>query len=99
MERWQEYANSNEGRSIAELQRLVQQRSISSQNDGIEECAYLVKQMLDERGFKTEIWSTPRHPVVFDELKGTGPRTILFYNHYDVQPPEPYEAWHYPPFG
>lgn len=99
LEPWLEYAKENESRAIAELQRLVRQRSISSQNDGIVECAALVRQMLDERGFTTEIWETPGHPVVFGELKGTGPRSILFYNHYDVQPPEPYEAWDYPPFG
>ncbi|MCK7506333.1 MAG: M20/M25/M40 family metallo-hydrolase [Desulfobacterales bacterium] len=37
-------------------------------------------------------------PVVFAERKGKGDKTLLFYNHYDVQPPEPLELWESPPF-
>ena len=32
-------------------------------------------------------------------MKGDGDKRLLFYNHYDVQPPEPVEAWQYEPFG
>ena len=37
------------------------------------------------------------HPVVFAEL-GQGERTLLIYDHYDVQPPDPLEEWESPPF-
>ena len=37
-------------------------------------------------------------PVVFAEQRGESPRTLLFYDHYDVQPPEPLELWSSPPF-
>ncbi|MEA3459819.1 MAG: M20/M25/M40 family metallo-hydrolase [Chloroflexota bacterium] len=36
-------------------------------------------------------------PVVFAEM-GEGERTLLIYNHYDVQPPEPLDEWGSPPF-
>ena len=38
------------------------------------------------------------HPVVYAEARGASPRTLLFYDHYDVQPPEPLELWSSPPF-
>src|SRR3990170_918519 len=38
------------------------------------------------------------HPVVYGEQPGRSPRTLLFYDHYDVQPAEPLELWSSPPF-
>ncbi len=42
---------------------------------------------------------TPRHPVVLgDWLDAPGRPTVLIYGHYDVQPVDPLDAWHTPPF-
>jgi acetylornithine deacetylase/succinyl-diaminopimelate desuccinylase-like protein len=42
---------------------------------------------------------TGGHPVVYGEWLGApGKRTILVYGHYDVQPPDPLEKWHSPPW-
>ena len=40
------------------------------------------------------------NPVVVGEIKSkrNPQKTILFYNHYDVQPPEPLGLWDSPPF-
>jgi acetylornithine deacetylase/succinyl-diaminopimelate desuccinylase-like protein len=84
--------------SIAELSRLCAQPSVAAQNWGLVECAALVGEMLQKRGFTVEILPTAGAPVVFGELKGLSPKTLLFYNHYDVQPPEPLELWDTPPF-
>lgn len=84
--------------SLEELRRYVAQPSISAQNLGLKECAHLVKEMLEKRGFKTEIMATDGAPVVFAERKGNSDKTLLIYNHYDVQPPEPLELWESPPF-
>jgi acetylornithine deacetylase/succinyl-diaminopimelate desuccinylase-like protein len=84
--------------SLAELARLVGQPSVGAQNLGMKECAVLVADMLRKRGFSIEIMDTPGAPVVFGERKGTSDRTLLIYNHYDVQPPEPLELWETPPF-
>ncbi|MBI1800819.1 MAG: M20/M25/M40 family metallo-hydrolase [Chloroflexi bacterium] len=85
-------------RSIDELSRLCAQPSISTQGVGVRECAELVAEMLRQRGFRAAIHPTPGHPVVIGEAAGRSGKTLLFYNHYDVQPPEPLELWNSPPF-
>lgn len=84
--------------SLHELARLCAQPSVSAQGLGMRECAELVEQMLAARGFETRILATDGHPVVFGEIQGASDHTLLLYNHYDVQPPEPLELWDTPPF-
>lgn len=83
--------------TIGWLARLCAQPSVAAQNQGIEECAGLVAGMLNEQGFETEIMPTAGSPVVYGQ-GGQGAKTLLFYNHYDVQPAEPFELWDSPPF-
>jgi acetylornithine deacetylase/succinyl-diaminopimelate desuccinylase-like protein len=92
------YLEAHLDESLAELSRLVAQPSVGAQNWGLQECAALVGEMLRKRGFHVEILPTDGAPVVFAERKGKSDKTILFYNHYDVQPPEPLELWETPPF-
>lgn len=92
------YLEKNLEASIAELSRLVAQPSISAQGIGLKECAAMVAEMLRARGFTAEIMDTEGAPVVYAERKGKSAKTLLFYNHYDVQPPEPLELWETPPF-
>lgn len=92
------YLETNLDKSIAELSELCAQPSVAAQNWGLEECAALVSSLLARRGFQVEIIPTGGAPVVFAERKGLSPRTLLFYNHYDVQPAEPLELWETPPF-
>lgn len=92
------YLETNLNQSLAELSKLVAQPSVGAQNLGLQECAALVGEMLKRRGFKVQIMDTPGAPVVFGERKGKSNKTLLIYNHYDVQPPEPLELWETPPF-
>jgi acetylornithine deacetylase/succinyl-diaminopimelate desuccinylase-like protein len=84
--------------SLAELSKLVAQPSIAAQNVGMEACAALVAEMLRRRGFQVEVMPSGGAPVVVAERAGQSERTLLVYNHYDVQPPEPLELWESPPF-
>ena len=93
-----DYLESNLGSSLDELSRLCSQPSVAAQNWGMQECAELVADMFIARGFSTEIMPTDGAPVVFAERKGKLDKTLLFYNHYDVQPPEPLDEWETPPF-
>ena len=84
--------------SIAELSRLVAQPSVGAQNLGLVECAGLVAEMFRRRGFDAEVLPSGGAPVVLAECAGQTDRTLLFYNHYDVQPAEPLDEWESPPF-
>ena len=87
-------------RMVSNLQRLIRQPSVSATGEGIEECARLVSDMLEENGIRSRLLTVPDHaPVVYGHLPGRGEGTILFYNHYDVQPAEPLDLWEHPPFG
>lgn len=93
-----QYIEQHRDESIAELSRLCAQPSISTQGVGIQACAEMVAGMLRKRGFTAQLHPTPIHPVVVAEAPGKRDKTLLFYNHYDVQPPEPLELWETPPF-
>ncbi len=83
---------------IEQLSRLCAQPSISAQRLGIDECAELVATMLREEGYAADILPTGGSPIVFGDSGPRDGRTLLFYNHYDVQPPEPLDLWDSPPF-
>jgi acetylornithine deacetylase/succinyl-diaminopimelate desuccinylase-like protein len=88
---------------ISDLQTLIRQPSISAKNEGIEKCATLVKKMLITSGISAEILRLKKGvaPIVYGEIKSqkNNSKTLMFYNHYDVQPAEPFELWDDPPFS
>lgn len=93
------YLQANLDASIAELSQLCAIPSVAAQNTGMDEAAQLVRAMLEQRGFQVQILPTGGSPVVFAERQGQRPdKTLLFYNHYDVQPAEPLDLWDSPPF-
>ena len=92
------YIENNLDQSVEELSRLCAQPSVAAQNLGIEACAAMVAESLEKRGFDVQVLPTGGSPVVFGELKGKSDRTLIVYDHYDVQPPEPLELWESPAF-
>lgn len=88
-------------RFIGDLQRVVRQPSISSQGIGVRECAELLVAMMGDLEIDARVLETAGLPVVYGEIRAPDPAapTLIIYNHYDVQPPEPLDEWHYPPFG
>src|SRR5438034_1358514 len=88
---------------LAELSEFLRIPSISSKSEhkpDIERGARWVADHLRAAGFKTvQIVPTNLHPLVYAEsLEAPRQPTILFYGHYDVQPPEPLELWTSPAF-
>src|SRR5437764_4813603 len=88
---------------LAYLPELLRIPSISAKSEhkpDIERGARWVADHLRAAGFKTvQIVPTNLHPLVYAEsLEAPRQPTILFYGHYDVQPPEPLELWTSPAF-
>lgn len=86
--------------ALRELQELVRLPSVSAQGRAIQETAHYLADRLAALGFQVKLVPKPGegNPVVWAYQEGRSPKTILFYNHYDVQPPEPLEEWSSPPF-
>ncbi|MER3478909.1 MAG: peptidase M20 [Meiothermus sp.] len=79
------------------LAHLVSFPTVSAEDRAIPETAQAVAELLEGLGLKAEIHPTPKAPVVYAEGGEDGP-TLMFYNHYDVQPADPLELWESPPF-
>src|SRR5574338_430024 len=96
------HVDRNMSSLISDLQTLIRQPSVSAKNEGIEQCARLVAKMIKKSGIKSEILRLKGvAPMVYGEIKSkkNPNRTIMFYNHYDVQPAEPFDLWDDPPFS
>lgn len=94
-----QHAAENEGRYVDDLKALLRIPSVSTNASGIAECVEFLTDHLASIGMKVRVFETDRNPIILAELEGTSPRTVLFYGHYDVQPPDPIEAWEFPPFA
>ena len=94
-----DHIEANRESFVARLMDYVRHPSISAQNIGITEVSQILVKMLEGLGMEVEAVATKNHPMVLGR-RGDDPTkpTVLLYGHYDVQPPEPYEAWLSPPF-
>lgn len=93
MDKFQQYVNANKERFIAELQDACRQPSVAAQNWGMREMAEKVLARLQKLGADARLIPVgDGAPVVYGEI-GEGKRTLVIYDHYDVQPPEPLELW------
>jgi len=66
---------------------------------GMEEMADLVHQALVGLGARAELVPTAGYPVAIGRLGSADLKTLMLYNHYDVQPPDPLDLWDSPPFA
>jgi acetylornithine deacetylase/succinyl-diaminopimelate desuccinylase-like protein len=97
------YIQEHKDRFLAELIDLLKIPSVSADpkcaND-VRAAALFVKKALEKAGADfAELVETDGYPVVYAE-KMIDPKlpTVLVYGHYDVQPPDPLDLWHSPPF-
>lgn len=97
------YIESNKDRFLDELIDLLKVPSVSADpafSKDVLKTAELLKSRLEEIGIEqVEVCPTAGYPIVYGE-KIVDPNlpTVLVYGHYDVQPADPLDLWHSPPF-
>ena len=80
--------------------RIPSISTLSEHKPDIQRAAEFVRDELRAAGMTAaELIQGPGNPLVYAEWLGApGKPTILFYGHYDVQPPDPLDEWKSPPF-
>ena len=97
------FVEQNQARLLEELKDFLRIPSISTlpeHKPDVERAAEFVALSLKRAGIEhVEIVPTEGNPLIYgDWLNAPCKPTVLCYGHYDVQPPDPLDLWHSPPF-
>nr|WP_216675468.1 M20/M25/M40 family metallo-hydrolase [Brevibacillus sp. HB1.3] len=89
--------------AIEKLKQYLRFPTVSAQHKAIPETVEYVVKMIHEVGGETKVLDNlGGNPVVYAFFaagnEGDASKTLLFYDHYDVQPPEPFHEWNTEPF-
>lgn len=101
------YIDQHIDEHVRNLQKWIQQPSISNTGEGIQESAQMVKGYFDQLGCQvskvydpgiTE-WGQQSNPVVYAKCDEGAKRTIVIYWQYDTMPITQPDLWVRPPFA
>ena len=97
------YARQHRPRFLAELKEFVRFATVASdprRSADLKKCAAWLAGHLKRVGLDgVRIVPTGGQPAVYGAWKqAPGRPTVLVYGHYDVQPADPLDEWHAPPF-
>ncbi|MHC2992474.1 peptidase dimerization domain protein [Pontibacter sp. HJ8] len=98
-----QYISDNKDRFINELLDMLRMPSVSAdpkfKQDVLRTADFVAQKIREAGADKVEICETAGYPIVYGEkILDPSLPTVLVYGHYDVQPADPYELWHSPPF-
>lgn len=94
-----EYISQHQDRFLAEFGQFIGQPSVAADGRGVAQMAELVAARFRALGAEVTTFPTPGSPVVYAEIgPQDAPRTLMIYNHYDVQPEDPLDLWESDPF-
>jgi len=97
------YVSENKQRFLDELFELLRFPSVSADPKFkavmLKTASYVAEKLISAGADKVEICETAGYPIVYGEkIINNSLPTVLVYGHYDVQPPDPLNLWHTPPF-
>ena len=103
MEQIRQYIEDNKQRLLDELFELLRFPSVSAdpkyRPDVLNTAEHVAQKLRDAGADNVEVCQTAGYPIVYGEkIIDPSKPTVLVYGHYDVQPPDPLELWHTPPF-
>jgi acetylornithine deacetylase/succinyl-diaminopimelate desuccinylase-like protein len=101
-----DYIDTNIDQHVGNLQRWIQQPSISNTGEGIQESAYMVEGFFDQLGCQeTQVhdvgiteWGQQGNPVVYAKCDEGAEKTMVVYWMYDTMPVTQPDLWNSPPF-
>jgi acetylornithine deacetylase/succinyl-diaminopimelate desuccinylase-like protein len=93
------HVDANREAFVARLAGWVRAPSVSATGQGMPEAAGHARDLVEAAGLEATVADTGGWPLVLGRRAGhPGAPTVLVYGHYDVQPPDPLDAWDSPPF-
>jgi len=103
MQEIKKYVEENKQRFLEELFELLRFPSVSAdpkyKGDVLKTAAFVAEKLKEAGADKVEICETAGYPIIYGEkIIDAALPTVLIYGHYDVQPADPLELWHTPPF-
>ncbi|POY38005.1 dipeptidase [Solitalea longa] len=103
METIKNYIEANKQRFLDELFDILRFPSVSAdpqfKESVLKTADYIKDRLIDAGADKVEVCPTAGYPIVYGEkIIDPSLPTVVVYGHYDVQPADPLELWHTPPF-
>lgn len=93
------YIDARREEYLGRLSEYLRRPSISAHGEGIAAVAEYITGIINSIGLQARIVPTAGWPMVLaTSERDPAKPTVLLYGHYDVQPPDPLEAWTSPPF-
>jgi acetylornithine deacetylase/succinyl-diaminopimelate desuccinylase-like protein len=93
------HIDANRASFVERLAGWVRTPSVSATGQGMPEAAGHARDLVAAAGLEATVAGTAGWPLVLGHRAGPpGAPTVLVYGHYDVQPPDPLDAWASPPF-
>lgn len=104
LEQVRQFVEQDRQRTLEELYEFLRIPSISAQPErtpDVRRAAEWLRGALERAGLEqARLIEGEGHPLVAAEwMHAPGKPTVLFYGHYDVQPPDPLDEWLSPPFA